>query len=72
MLTEKEKEEIWNAVSKEFSSDVMLRDLHFIRGLITALKKKMGTPKTGREISLIAREEFIEWLKLHPQYEEER
>ena len=35
-----EKEVLWNKVLREFPSDIMMRDLHFIRELIFALKKK--------------------------------
>lgn len=61
-----EKEVLWNKVSGEFPSDIMMRDLHFIRELIFALKKK-EEGKTYTELGEIAREEFIEWLKSHPE-----
>ena len=54
-----EKEVLWNKVLREFPSDIMMRDLHFIRELIFALKKK-EEGKTYTELSEIAREEFIE------------
>lgn len=50
MIPIKEKEEMWRRVSKDFPSDPMMRDLHFIRGLIFALKKK-GKGKTYTELS---------------------
>ncbi len=61
-----EKEVLWNKVLREFPSDIMMRDLHFIRELIFALKKK-EEGKTYTELSEIAREEFIEWLNFHPE-----
>lgn len=69
MLTLTEKEELWEMVSKEFPSDAMLRDLHFIRALMTSLKNKLKQPKTYRELSLMAREEFAEWLRRHPEFQ---
>lgn len=53
---------------KDFPSDPMMRGLHFIRELIFALKKK-EEGKTYTELSEIAREEFIIWLKVHPKSE---
>lgn len=44
----------------------MMRDLHFIRELIFALKEK-EKGKTYMELSEIAREEFVEWLKVCPK-----
>ncbi len=66
IVSTEEKEVLWNKVLKEFPSDIMMRDLHFIRELIFALKKK-EEGKTYTELSEIAREEFIEWLKSHPE-----
>jgi hypothetical protein len=48
----------------------MLRDLHFGRELMMVLKEKVGGSKSYRELSLIAREEFVEWLKVHPEFAE--
>lgn len=70
MLTLEEKEVLWQRVSKEFPSDQMLKDLHFIRELMTALRKKVKGAKSYRELSLMAREEFVEWLKVHPEFTE--
>jgi len=66
IVSTEEKEVLWNKVLREFSSDIMMRDLHFIRELLFALKKK-EEGKTYTELSEIAREEFIEWLKSHPE-----
>ena len=64
MIPMKEKEEMWAKVSKEFPSDPMLRDLHFIRELLFALKKR-GGEKSFTELGEVAREEFIEWLRAY-------
>lgn len=66
MIPIKEKEEMWKRVSKDFPSDSMMQDLHFVRELIFALKKK-ERGKTYTELSEIAREEFVDWLKVHPK-----
>lgn len=66
ILSTEEKEVLWNKVLREFPSDIMMRDLHFTSELIFALKKK-EEGKTYTELSEIAREEFIEWLKFHPE-----
>jgi len=68
MITVEEKEEMWKKVLKDFPSDPMMRDLHFIRELMFALKRK-EKEKTYMELSEIAREEFIDWLKVHPKAE---
>jgi len=69
MIPIKEKEKMWKEVSKEFPSDSMMRDLHFIRELIFLLKKKKKG-ETFMELSEIARDEFLEWLKAHPKLAE--
>lgn len=69
MIPVEEKEEMWKKVLKDFPSDPMMRDLHFIRELIFALKRK-EKGKTYMELSEIAREEFIDWLKVHRKAEE--
>ncbi|MEM2959792.1 MAG: hypothetical protein Q6366_010505 [Candidatus Freyarchaeota archaeon] len=66
MIPVEEKKRMWKKASKDFPSDPMMRDLHFIRELIFALKKK-EEGKTYTELSEIAREEFIDWLKVHPK-----
>ena len=66
MIPVEEKEKMWKKALKDFPSDPMMRDLHFTRELIFALKKK-EEGKTYTELSEIAREEFIDWLKVHPQ-----
>ena len=66
IVSAEEKEVLWNKVLREFPSDIMMRDLHFVRELIFALKKKEAG-KTFTELSEIAREEFIEWLNSHPE-----
>jgi len=68
MIPIEEKEEMWKKVLKDFPSDPMMRDLHFIGELIFALKKK-EKGKTYMELSEIAREEFIDWLGVHPKVE---
>lgn len=66
MIPIEEKEKLWEKVSKEFPSDPMLRDLHFIRELMTALRKK---EKRGyRDLGLLTRKELIEWFKVHPEF----
>lgn len=68
MIEVKEKEELWLRVSKEFPSDPMLRDLHFIRELMDAIERRLEEPKTIDEISYLVRKEFAEWLKIHPEF----
>ena len=67
MITLKEKEKMWQDVLKEFPSDPMLRDLHFIRELMDVIGKRVKDVTGYREIGLIARKEFAEWLKAHPE-----
>jgi hypothetical protein len=62
MIPKAEKDRIWQQVSKEFPYDPGLRDIHFIRQLMVLIRKKLGTNRTFREIGLMAREEFAEWL----------
>jgi hypothetical protein len=38
---------------------------------MAVLKKKAKNSKSYRDLSLIAREEFVEWLKAHPEFAEE-
>jgi len=64
MIPIEKKEEMWKKVSKDFPSDPMMRDLHFIGELIFTLKKEQKG-KSYLELSEIAREEFIEWLEVH-------
>lgn len=71
MIDLKEKEKIWQRVSKEFPLDPMLRDLHFIRELMDAIEKTSKEPRTIKELSLLVREEFAEWLKIHPDFTNE-
>lgn len=71
MITLEEKEKMWQNVLKEFPSDPMLRDLHFIRELMNAIRKRMREVGSYREIGLIARKEFTEWLRVHPELEDE-
>lgn len=66
MIPIEEKEKMWKKVLNDFPSDPMMRDLHFIRELISSLKKK-EEGKTYMELSEIAREEFIDWLKVYPK-----
>ncbi|MBM3211543.1 hypothetical protein FJZ33_04930 [Candidatus Poribacteria bacterium] len=66
IVSAEEKEILWNKVLRDFPSDTMMRDLHFIRELIFALKEK-EKDKTYKELSEMARKEFIEWLKFHPE-----
>lgn len=69
MLDIKEKDEIWQRVSKEFPSVPMMRNLHFIRELMDVIEKTSTQPRTLKEISLLARKEFEEWLKIHPEFQ---
>jgi len=68
MISVEEKEKMWEKVLKDFPADPMMRDLHFIRELIFALKRKLKG-KTYMELSEIARKEFIDWLKVPPEVE---
>ncbi len=72
MITLEEKEKMWQDVLKEFPSDPMLRDLHFIRELMNAIRKRMAEVTSYKEMGLIARKEFAEWLKVHPELADER
>ncbi len=67
MITLEEKERMWRDVVKEFPSDPMLRDIHFIRELMTVIGKRMKDTTSYRARGLIARKEFAEWLKVHPE-----
>jgi len=62
-----EKETLWGNVLKEFPSDPLLRDLHFAKELITAITKRAEKVMSCRNICLIARKEFAEWLKANPE-----
>jgi hypothetical protein len=68
MIPIEEKEKMWKKVLKDFPTDPMMRDLHFIRELIFALKRE-EKGKTYIELSEIARKEFIDWLKVHSKVE---
>ncbi|MGQ9723332.1 MAG: hypothetical protein ACUVXA_18670 [Candidatus Jordarchaeum sp.] len=57
MIPVEEKEKMQKRALKNFPSDPMMRDLHFIRELIFALKKK-EEEKTYTELGAIARDEF--------------
>ncbi|MFQ6123597.1 MAG: hypothetical protein ACE5R6_03195 [Candidatus Heimdallarchaeota archaeon] len=63
MLSTEEKEKLWKQVVREFPSDPMMRDLHFIRALMAALKQQKPS-KTYLELSEIVRTEFLDWLKV--------
>ena len=65
MLPIKEKKKIWEKVCKEFPNDQMMRDLHFIRGLMSALRKNKKA--NYKDLGLLVREEFNDWLKNHPE-----
>jgi hypothetical protein len=67
MITLEEKEKMWQDVLKEFPSDPMLRDLHFIRELMSVIRNRVKKVTNYKEIGLIARKEFAEWLKVHPE-----
>ena len=64
MLPFKEKKKIWGNVCKEFPNDQMMRNLHFIRELMSALRKNKKA--NYKDIGLLVREEFTDWLKSHP------
>ena len=68
MLTAEKKKVLWEKASNEFPSDTMLRNLHFIRELMSTIKKREQYKKNYRAIALLARQEFSEWLKIHPEY----
>ena len=67
MITLEEKDKMWQNVLKKFPSDPMLRDLHFIRELMDVIEKRVKDVTNYRERGLIARKEFVEWLKAHPE-----
>ncbi|MFQ6128843.1 MAG: hypothetical protein ACE5QW_08095 [Thermoplasmata archaeon] len=69
MITLEEKEKMWKKVSEEFPSDAMLRDLHFIRELMAAIKRRKKS-RTYEDLGLLAREEFLSWLEAHPELAE--
>ena len=64
MLPHKEKKKIWEKVCKTFPNDHMMRDLHFIRELMSALRKNERV--NYKDLGLLVREEFTNWLKSHP------
>ncbi|MEA1864138.1 MAG: hypothetical protein U9N46_02900 [Euryarchaeota archaeon] len=55
---------------KEFPSDPMLRDIHFIRELMDIIGKRAQDVPSYRERGFIARKEFTELLKAHPELED--
>jgi len=67
MLTLAEKDAFWKKASREFPLDPMLRELHFIRELMEALRDRSSEPKSYRDLGVLAREEYLEWLKSHPE-----
>ena len=67
MVTLEEKETLWRNVLKEFPADPMIGYLHFIRELVTVIRKRTKKVMSYREIGLIARKELAEWLKAHPE-----
>jgi len=67
MLTLAEKDALWKKASGDFPMDSMLRELHFIRELMESLRTRAKEPKTYRELGLLAREEYSEWLRSHPE-----
>ncbi len=58
---------LWRNMPKEFPSDPIIRDLHLIRELMTAIRKRAEKVMSYREIGSIARKKFAEWLKAHPE-----
>ena len=67
MITLEEKETLWRNVLKEFPADPMLRYLHFIRELMTVIRRRTEKVMSYKGIGLIARKELAEWLKAHPE-----
>jgi len=67
MITLEEKEKMWQDVVKEFPSDLMLREIHFIRELMNVIGKRVKDATSYRERGLIARKEFAELLTAHPE-----
>ena len=67
MLTLAEKDAIWKKASRDFPLDSMLRELHFIRELMDSLRTRTKEPKSYRDLGVLAREEYLEWLKSHPE-----
>ncbi len=67
MLTLAEKDAMWRKVSRDFPTDPMLRELHFIRELMDSLRTRTKVPKSYRDLGVMAREEYQEWLKSHPE-----
>jgi len=70
MITLEEKERMWRNVVKEFPSDPMLRDIHFIRELMDIIGNRVKDVPSYRERGFIARKEFAELLKAHPELED--
>jgi hypothetical protein len=62
MLSLEEKKEMWNRVCKEFPYDAMMRDLHMIRELFSALDRRLPA-KSHRQLSGLVRQEFSELRK---------
>jgi hypothetical protein len=69
MLTVAEKDALWKKASRDFPLDSMLRELHFIRELMDSLRTRTKEPKSYRDLGVLAREEYLEWLKSHPELE---
>jgi hypothetical protein len=67
MLTLAEKDAFWRKASRDFPLDSMLRELHFIRELMEALRERSKEPKSYRDLGVLARDEYLEWLKSHPE-----
>ena len=67
MLTLAEKDAIWKKATRDFPLDSMLRELHFIRELMDSLRTRTKEPKSYRDLGVLAREEYLEWLKSHPE-----
>jgi len=67
MITLEEKEKMWQNVLKESPSDPMLRDIHFIRELMSVIRKRVKNVTIIGRSGMIARKEFAGWLKAHPE-----
>ena len=62
MLTKPQKLEMWRRVRQEFPDDEMMRELHLIGEIMTALRKQEQT-KSYRKLGELARQEYVELQK---------
>ena len=65
MLTNDEKLKMWESVCLEFPHDEMMRDIHFVRELIAALRKK-EPHRSYAELGDEVEKEMAEWSPPEP------